>query len=152
MVVELVNFEPAVRAALPRAITKMSQAPMTTNRLRAHKWARRDMVSTDLSVVTDRYPISVARLRSRDVSPTRCSRATANAVLGQLLLELSSSSSGPDELLAAIDVVGRAGEGRVGHQMDGQRGHVGGPDDAADRQSGPQLLAAPVEVVPEQGG
>src|SRR3954451_22097553 len=116
MVVELVNFEPAVRAALPRAITKMSQAPMTTNRLRAHKWARRDMVSTDLSVVTDRYPISVARLRSRDVSPTRCSRATANAVLGQLLLELSSlelssSSSGPDELLAAIDVVGRAGEG-----------------------------------------
>ena len=31
-----------------------------------------------------------------------------------------------DELLPAVDVVGRAGEGRVDHDVDGERGDVGG--------------------------
>jgi AcrR family transcriptional regulator len=39
-----------------------------------------------------------------------------------------------DELLPAVDVVGRAGERRVAHDVDGQRGDVGGTDDPAGRE------------------
>ena len=44
-----------------------------------------------------------------------------------------------DELLPAVDVVGRARERGVGHEMHGQRGDVGRPDDAPDRKRGAQL-------------
>ena len=50
-------------------------------------------------------------------------------------------SSG-DELLPTVDVIGRAGKGRVAHDVDGERGDVGGADDAADRERRPQLIAA----------
>ena len=40
----------------------------------------------------------------------------------------------PYELLAAVDVVGRTGERRVGHEVDGQGGDVRRSDDAPDRQ------------------
>src|SRR5512133_4399834 len=46
-----------------------------------------------------------------------------------------------DELLAAVDVVGRAGEGGVGHEVNGQRGDVRRSDDAPDGERGAQLLA-----------
>ena len=36
------------------------------------------------------------------------------------------------ELLPAVDVVGRAGEGGVGHDVNGERGDVGRSDDAPD--------------------
>jgi hypothetical protein len=39
----------------------------------------------------------------------------------------------PNELLAAVDVVGRAGDGGVGHDVDGQGGDVGWADDAVTR-------------------
>ncbi len=55
-----------------------------------------------------------------------------------------------NELLAAVDVVGRAGERRVGHDVDGERGDVGGTDDAADRERRPQLVPALLEPVAEQ--
>ncbi len=55
-----------------------------------------------------------------------------------------------DELLAAVDVVGRAGERRVGHDVHGERGDVGRSDDASDRQRRAELLAALVELVAEQ--
>ena len=55
-----------------------------------------------------------------------------------------------DQLLAAVDVVGRAGERGVAHQVHGERGDVLRPDDAPDRQRGAQLLAARVELVAEQ--
>jgi hypothetical protein len=58
-------------------------------------------------------------------------------------------SSG-DELLAAVDVVGGAGERGVGHDVDGERGDVGGADDAADRKCCPQLVAPLLELVAEQ--
>ena len=57
-----------------------------------------------------------------------------------------------DELLAAVDVEGRAGDRGVRHEVDGQRGDVGRADDAADRQRGTELLAALVDPVAEQGG
>ena len=46
-----------------------------------------------------------------------------------------------DESLAAVDVVGRAGDGGVRHQVNGESRDVDRPHDAADRQGGAQLLA-----------
>jgi len=58
--------------------------------------------------------------------------------------------SGIDQLLAAIDVVGRAREGGVRHEVDGECGDVGGPDNAADRQRRAELVTAFIESVAEQ--
>ena len=55
-----------------------------------------------------------------------------------------------DELLTAVDVVGRAGESGVGHDVDGERGDVGRPNHAPDGQRGAELVAALVEVVAQQ--
>jgi hypothetical protein len=60
-----------------------------------------------------------------------------------------ASRSG-DELLAAVDVEGGAGDGRVGHEVDREGGHVGRPDHAADRERGAELGPACFEVVAEQ--
>jgi hypothetical protein len=49
-----------------------------------------------------------------------------------------------DELLPAVDVVGRAGEGGVGHDVYGERGDVGRSDDAPDGERGAKLIAAVV--------
>jgi hypothetical protein len=56
-----------------------------------------------------------------------------------------------DELLPDVDVVGGAGEGRVRHDMYGERGHVGWADHAADRQSAAQLLATRVYLISKEG-
>src|SRR5262249_47979673 len=58
--------------------------------------------------------------------------------------------SGLDQLLAAIDIVGSAREGGVCHDVDGECGDIGGPDDASDRQCGAELVATFVESVAEQ--
>jgi indolepyruvate decarboxylase len=50
-----------------------------------------------------------------------------------LLRDRRMACSRSDELLAAVDVVGGAGHGGVGHDVDGQSGDVVGGDDAADR-------------------
>ena len=55
-----------------------------------------------------------------------------------------------DELLPTVDVVCRAGERGVGHDVDSERGDVGGADDAADRKRRPQLLASLLESISEQ--
>ena len=52
-----------------------------------------------------------------------------------------------DELLAAVDVVGRAGEGRVGHDVHGEGGDVGRPNHAPDGKRSAELIAALVKVV-----
>src|SRR4051794_23274419 len=54
------------------------------------------------------------------------------------------------ELLAAVDVVGRAGQGRVDHDVHRQRGDILGADDAADRDGLPEVLTTGLEVVAEQ--
>ena len=51
------------------------------------------------------------------------------------------SASPLDDLLTAVDIVCRSGDGRVCHEVNGQGGNVGRPDHAADRQSAAQLLA-----------
>src|SRR6476619_6390541 len=46
-----------------------------------------------------------------------------------------------DESLASVDVVWRAGDGRVEHEVNGESGDISRSDDAPDRQGGAQLLA-----------
>ena len=55
-----------------------------------------------------------------------------------------------DELLPAVDVVGRAREGRVGHDVYGERGDVGRSDDAPDGKRGAKLIAAVFEFIAEE--
>src|SRR2546428_2221919 len=52
-----------------------------------------------------------------------------------------------DKLLPAVDVVGRAGQGRVGHDVYGERGDVGRSDDAPDGKRGAELIAAVFELI-----
>jgi hypothetical protein len=52
----------------------------------------------------------------------------------------SSAALSAHELLAAVDVVCCPGEGGVGHDVNCERGDVGWPDDAADRERRAQLL------------
>src|SRR4051795_2886451 len=53
------------------------------------------------------------------------------------------------ELLAAVDVVCRACDGGVRHEVDCQGGDVIRPDDAPDRQTSAQLFTALVDSVAE---
>ena len=55
-----------------------------------------------------------------------------------------------DELLPAVDVVGCAGEGGVGHDVYGERCNVGWCDDAPDGERGAKLLTAVFELVAEE--
>jgi hypothetical protein len=41
------------------------------------------------------------------------------------------------QLLAPVDVEGRAGQRGIGHEVDGEGGHVRGPDDPADGERRP---------------
>ena len=50
-----------------------------------------------------------------------------------------------DEPLAAVDVERRAGDGGVGHDVDGHRGEICRRDHPADGQRGAQLLAPVLE-------
>jgi len=54
------------------------------------------------------------------------------------------------ELLAAVDVVCRAGEGGVGHDVNGECCDVGRSDDAPDRERRTQLVAPGLESVAEE--
>lgn len=55
-----------------------------------------------------------------------------------------------DELLAAVDVVGRAGQCGVGHDVDGESSHVGWSDDSPDWERPAQLIVAGFETVAQQ--
>ncbi len=52
--------------------------------------------------------------------------------------------------MAAVDVVGRAGDGRVDHEVNGERGDVRRSHHPPDRQLRSQLGAARLETVAEQ--
>jgi hypothetical protein len=54
------------------------------------------------------------------------------------------------ELLAAVDVVGRAGNRCVSHEVDGERGDVGRADHAPDGERRAELGTAGVQLVAEQ--
>lgn len=59
-----------------------------------------------------------------------------------------SRGSSLDELLAAVDVEGRAGDRGVRHEVDRKGGDVGRADDTPDRQGRPELVASRVEMIP----
>ena len=56
-----------------------------------------------------------------------------------------------DELLAAIDLERRTGDGRVRHQVDGERGDVGRADHSSDRQRRLELVASCAQPIAERG-
>ncbi len=73
----------------------------------------------------------------------------------RVVLPLATWATGPlksagDELLPAVDVVGRAREGRVGHDVHGECGDVGRSDNAPDGKRGAKLIAAVFEFIAEQ--
>jgi len=53
-------------------------------------------------------------------------------------------------LLPAVDVAGCARESRVGHNVDGERCHIGRSDDTPNGKRGAKLLAAVFEFIAEQ--
>jgi len=55
-----------------------------------------------------------------------------------------------DELLPAVDVVNRARERRVGHDVYGERGDVGRSNNAPDGKCGSKLIAAVFEFIAEE--
>jgi hypothetical protein len=61
-----------------------------------------------------------------------------------------SFSLGGDELLSAVDVIGCAREGGVGHDVYGERGHVRRSDHASDGKRGAKLVAAFFELIAQQ--
>src|SRR3954466_13958878 len=54
------------------------------------------------------------------------------------------------ELLSAVDVVRRAGERGVAHDVNSERRYVGGPDDTTNWHGPAALLAAATELVAEE--
>src|SRR5215831_10446054 len=62
-----------------------------------------------------------------------------------MLLSLSG-----DELLSAVDVIGCAREGGVGHNVYGERGHVRRSDHASDGKRGAKLVATFFELIAQQ--
>src|SRR5579859_4908098 len=61
------------------------------------------------------------------------------------LLQLSD-----DELLSAVDVIGCAREGGVGHNVYGERGHVRRSDHASDGKRAAKLVATFLELIAQQ--
>src|SRR5262249_39344424 len=57
---------------------------------------------------------------------------------------------GGDELLSAVDVIGCAREGGVGHNVYGERGHVHRSDHASDGKPGAKLVATFFELIAQQ--
>lgn len=83
--------------------------------------------------------------------PHPAGNAQKGAVTARQFRSVSWGSSG-DELLSAVDVVSRAGERGVGHDVNGECGDVGGTDDAADGERRAQLVPALLESISEQRG
>src|SRR6478672_47766 len=54
------------------------------------------------------------------------------------------------ELLTTVDVEGGAGQGGIGHQVNGQSADVRGGHDPADRELGPQFAPPVFQLVSEQ--
>src|SRR6185312_9791585 len=69
---------------------------------------------------------------------------------GRLSDSAESSTASGCELLTTVDVVGRAGESGVHHQVDGQCRHVGGGHHTTDRKRPAQLVSPLLESFAEQ--
>ena len=56
------------------------------------------------------------------------------------------------ELLSAVDIIGCAREGGVGHDVNGERGHIRRSDHASDGKRGAKLVAAFFQLITQQLG
>ena len=107
---------------------------------------RRDNLDRELvQVRTGRHPSArrTRGIRAAESVDRRASAVCADALRGGLNLAR-------DQLLPAVDVVGRARESRVDHDVYGERGDVGRFDDAPDGKRGAELIAAVVELIAEE--
>jgi len=72
-------------------------------------------------------------------TPWRAALTALGRSLGERARRSSPSATGSvsgDEPLASVDVVSRAGDGGVDHEVNGEGGDVGRFDDAPDRRGG----------------
>src|SRR6185295_16754184 len=67
-----------------------------------------------------------------------------------LITPFDTAHLGSDELLSAVDVIGCAREGGVGHDVYGERGHVRRSDHASDGKCVPKLIATIFELIAQQ--
>src|SRR5262249_58810837 len=105
-----------------------------------------------MSCSASRFPFADA-----DQCRSNAARVSGSRMFSLLCVHLNQKSDlcwplllAGDELLAAVDVEGRAGNRRVRHEVNGQCGDVGRADDASDRQRRAELLAARVQLVAEE--
>jgi len=94
----------------------------------------------------------VDHARSENQKETLCRTDRGLTVPVPAMPRVVAGRPGLDQLLAAVDVVGRPGHRGVGHQVHGQRGDVGRPDHPPDGQRGAQLGAARLQVSAQQPG
>src|SRR5215467_4983328 len=95
-------------------------------------------------------PKSFARPGPKSVSPAMYCSAVKIVVWCKWIVDIHLLSLGGDELLSAVDVIGCAREGGIGHNVYGQRGHVRRSDHAADGKGGAKLVAAFFELIAQQ--
>src|SRR6266516_7618651 len=102
-------------------------------------------------------PIATIKWTCRQVGSVATTRhsswdvASDDRGISRSVLSRRTRRSSRDELLPAVDVVGRTRQCRVAHDVNGQRGDVSRPDDAPVGQRRAELVASLVEVVAEEG-
>src|SRR3954452_25294149 len=122
----------SVRFITRPAVSGSAMSPAAVRKLDSSAaWIDRDVPVTA-------YP--APRNAATRPAPMPCEAPVTSATLGLIRRALPGRSA-RQQLLAAVDVVGGAGERRVGHDVHGERGDVGRAHHAADRQRGPELVA-----------
>src|SRR5215472_14576163 len=92
-------------------------------------------------------PKSFARPGPKSVSPAMYCSAVKIVVWCKWIVDIHLLSLSGDELLSAVDVVGCAREGGIGHNVYGERSHVCRSDHASDGKRGAKLVATFFELI-----
>src|SRR5208283_3098119 len=99
-------------------------------------------------------PKSFERPGPKSVSPARYCAGVEVVVWCMWIVDMRASywllKLGGDELLSAVDVIRCAREGGVGHNVYGERGHVGRSDYASDGKRAAKLVAPFFELIAQQ--
>src|SRR3954468_6182178 len=122
--------------------------PTTTSPRSAYRSCHALTYGSVRSQLTQEY-VQKSTSTGRPCSPA----AVSGSVLSQTGARSSAVSGlrrSADELLSAIDVIGRSCQGGVGHEVDRECRDVRRSHDASDRKRRAELLAPGVERVAEQ--
>src|SRR3989475_1363240 len=142
----------------PSWSTSTGRPRRSGKRIRGARWARRSCPSTRCRRPSRTSTASAHRTRRRRW-PTCRSMWTDAVTRGRRITPAAEwfidnyyviEELAGDELLPAVDVVGRTRQGRVGHDVYGERGDVGRSDDAPDGERGAKLIAAIFEFIAEE--